>query len=255
MKYRICDVLYSLLVLIVRFSASVESLSEMKPASSPHVQRLVHSMCILRNERKAVTAAMFLKDRFPSLGIQRPDRALIQKKWFAELKKDTEVDQWELASELWDLKYREFQYVAIDYLKTIPKRKYKPEDHIKIAKLITTKPWWDTVDVFASNIVGTYFQAYPEMIHPVITEWRQSGKDMWLNRTCLLFQLRYKDKTDFDLLQELVMQYLEVDEFFIQKAIGWSLRHYSRTDPNAVREFVKDLDLSPVAKREATKYI
>ena len=78
---------------------------------------------------------------------------------------------------------------------------------------------------------------------------------MWLNRTCLLFQLRYKDETDFELLKGLVTQYLEVDAFFIQKAIGWSLRHYSRTDPDAVRQFVKDLDLSAIAKREATKYI
>ena len=43
-------------------------------------------------------------------------------------------------------------------------------------------------------------------------------------------------------------------EFFIQKAIGWSLRQYSKFNPEAVREFVIEINLQGLAKREASKY-
>lgn len=219
-----------------------------------HVDKLVGAMTKIRNVDKAQSMSKYLKGRFACLGVHKPQRDVIQKKWFLDLKKDDDLNHWEIASALWALDEREYQYVAIDFLRQQPKRIYEKEDHKRIEELISTKSWWDTVDHIASNVAGAYLQKYPDMIDPVITRWRNSD-DMWLHRTCLLFQLRYKENTDFQLLQDLVLQYLHVDEFFIQKAIGWSLRHYSRTDPDAVRHFIRDLDMSTVAKREAIKYI
>ncbi|CAJ1953588.1 unnamed protein product [Cylindrotheca closterium] len=208
----------------------------------------------IQNKQKGAEMKKYLKDHFSCLGIQRPARNTIQKPWLAVIKADFQVDPWDLAWELWEQEHREFQHVAIDYMKTFPKKSYKKDDHIKIERFITSKSWWDTVDFLASHVAGNYFQNCPEMIESVITKWRHSD-DMWLNRTSLLFQLRYKETTDFELLKGLVLQYLEVKEFFIQKAIGWSLRQYSRTNPDAVRDFIADLELSTVARREAIKYI
>jgi 3-methyladenine DNA glycosylase AlkD len=46
-------------------------------------------------------------------------------------------------------------------------------------------------------------------------------------------------------------------EFFIRKAIGWALREYAKTAPDAVREFALNHrdELSGLSFREATKHI
>ena len=42
-------------------------------------------------------------------------------------------------------------------------------------------------------------------------------------------------------------------EFFIQKAIGWALREYGKTNPNAVKIFVSQVNLYPFSAKEALK--
>jgi len=70
-----------------------------------------------------------------------------------------------------------------------------------------------------------------------------------------LFQLGYKKETDFELLSEIIRENLDSDEFFINKAIGWSLRQYAYIDPKAVKDFVKSTQLHPLSRREALKHI
>jgi 3-methyladenine DNA glycosylase AlkD len=195
----------------------------------------------------------YMKGKFVFHGIPSPKRNAIQKEWFAEVR-DADADRWALIDALWDQEQREFQYVAIDYLKRTPKKSIAIDDLSAIQHLITTKSWWDTVDLIASNYLGAYLAKFPEQIDSVIDTWRHDD-NMWLNRSCLIFQLKYKDKTDFELLKSLILQYQCESEFFIQKAIGWSLRQHSKFDPDAVREFVTEIGLEGLAKREATKYL
>ena len=58
-----------------------------------------------------------------------------------------------------------------------------------------------------------------------------------------------------ELLKSLIVQFQGNQEFFIQKAIGWSLRQYSKFNPKAVSEFVEEIKLKGLAKREAIKYL
>lgn len=218
-----------------------------------HLERLVSEMEAHAIPSKGENMAKYLKNHFVCYGIKSPVRNEIQRKWFGTLKGQN-IDPWDVVYNLWYLDQREYQYVAIDYMKKWPKRLLQKDDYKKLEELITTKSWWDSVDSIASNTVGSYFQAYPEMIDPVITRWRNSD-NMWLNRTCLIYQLKYRDAVDFELLKGLILQYMPNKEFFIQKAIGWSLRQYSKYNPDAVREFIADLELSTVAKREAVKYL
>jgi 3-methyladenine DNA glycosylase AlkD len=78
---------------------------------------------------------------------------------------------------------------------------------------------------------------------------------MWLRRSCLIFQLRYKSETNFTLLKGLIFEFTHDKEFFIQKAIGWSLREYAKTNPESVRDFVEESGIQGLAKREALKHI
>lgn len=218
-----------------------------------HINVLVREMERQKNAKIALSMAAYLKNRFVCYGIKSPVRKAIQKAWFASLM-GTELSHWDVVMNLYSLDQREYHYIALDYLNKTPKRDIQKDDYKALEELLTTHSWWDSVDTIASNYVGKYFQKFPEMIPLVIGRWMKSDT-MWLNRTCLIFQLKYGTKTDFNLLKKLIRRYQKNSEFFIQKAIGWSLRQYSKFNPEAVREFILEIELKGLAFREASKYL
>lgn len=123
-----------------------------------------------------------------------------------------------------------------------------------LERLLITKSWWDTVDFLASHITSALFLNYPQQTLEYITHWRQS-ENIWLRRTALLFQLKFKHDTDSLLLFDVIRENQENSEFFIQKAIGWALREYSKTDPIAVKKFIVEQNIQGLAKREALKWV
>lgn len=207
----------------------------------------------LQNPEKAEKMSAYMKGISPFFGISAPDRAAIQREWFP-LVKTSNLDFWTLIRELWERDEREFQMVAVDLLKKRPKKDYSVEDWSELEWVLTQKSWWDTVDLVASNSVGTYFLQFPDMLEDIIESWRKSD-NFWLNRTCLIFQLKYKGKADFELLKSLIEDFKWNQEFFIQKAIGWSLRQHSKFDPQGVKAYLDSSDLKGLALREASKYI
>lgn len=148
---------------------------------------------------------------------------------------------------------REYQYFAITLLeRMIKKANFEIVDLLEY--LIVNKSWWDSVDGIAVNLAGTFFNNYHDMIDDITYKWMNSG-NMWLQRTCILFQLKYKQKTDFELMTKFILQCSGSNEFFIQKAIGWALREYSKTNPDAVIEFIRKNQLKPLSVREGLKRI
>ena len=107
--------------------------------------------------------------------------------------------------------------------------------------------------MIASNLVGNLFQKYPHLIPAYVSKWEKSD-NMWLVRTAIIFQLKYKNDTDFKLLKRVIERHLSSKEFFIQKAIGWALRQYAKFEPELVQEYVKRTDLKPLSRREALKH-
>jgi 3-methyladenine DNA glycosylase AlkD len=120
--------------------------------------------------------------------------------------------------------------------------------------LIVTKPWWDTVDFISSHLVGTLFRNHKELIEELVPKWMKS-ENIWLQRSVLLFQLKYKKTLDEKILFDTILKLNTSKEFFIQKAIGWALREYGKTNPNAVVAFVDHTPLAPLSKREALRRI
>ena len=202
---------------------------------------------------KAVNMENYLKNQFACLGIKTPMRNEIQKEWFKKVK-TTDINHWDIVYNLWELDHREYLYIGIDLLKKTPAKLIQIEDDKLLEEILTTKSWWDSVDLIASNYVGKYFLKFPDQIDSVIGRWRKSD-NMWLNRTCLIFQLKYKDKLDFELLTSLIEEFKWNQEFFIQKAIGWSLRQHSKLDPEAVKTYLETSELKGLALREASKYL
>ncbi|MCV5062626.1 DNA alkylation repair protein, partial [Escherichia coli] len=117
-----------------------------------------------------------------------------------------------------------------------------------------TKSWWDSVDSIVPTFLGDIFLKHPELISAYIPKWIASD-NIWLQRAAILFQLKYKQKMDEELLFWIIGQLHSSKEFFIQKAIGWVLREYAKTNPDVVWEYVQNNELAPLSKREAIKHI
>lgn len=159
----------------------------------------------------------------------------------------------QMITSMWELPEREYQYVAVDYL--VKHKKKLTEEHVDLIEyLITTKSWLDTVDALASHVVGELFSKYPNLIKERGEKWLHS-ENIWLQRTMILYQLKYKEATDEDFLYFVIRKLKEIDEFFNQKAIAWALREYSKTNPDSVRKFIESENLSKLAVREGSKYI
>lgn len=220
---------------------------------SDYLQPLQESMTQAANPELALGMAAYMRDQFVFLGIKSPERRALLSAFLAMYGLPDAQDAPAVAQALWKLPQREHQYNALDILRRLQK-KLTPDFVPTLEWLITTKSWWDTVDGLATNTAGPIFAAYPQARETAVQQWR-AEPNIWLRRTTLLFQLKYKDKTDVPLLFSLIEQNREDDEFFIQKAIGWALREYSKTDATAVRRFVARSQLSSLAEREALKWL
>jgi 3-methyladenine DNA glycosylase AlkD len=146
------------------------------------------------------------------------------------------------------------QYCGIEILIKKLKKNYKKGDIQLIENLIITNSWWDSVDVIAKYILGGYLLEHPAETEKVIERFSNSD-NIWLNRSAILFQLGYKRKTNFDLLKSECEKHKNSNEFFIQKAIGWALREYAKTNLEAVRNYVDNTNLKKLSQKEAKKHI
>ncbi len=197
--------------------------------------------------------AAYMRDKFPFLGVKSPLRKQLEREFIHEHGLPPLEDLSNILLDLWSLPEREYQYVAHMLLGKFEKK--LPPDFIDtIETLLTTKSWWDTVDSLAGNAVGSHFLRYPVVRENKLAQWRNSN-DFWLRRTCILFQLKYKTNTDFELLKDIIQENLSSKEFFINKAIGWALRQYSKTNPEAVRTFVTETPLTALSAKEALKWL
>ncbi|WP_066496848.1 DNA alkylation repair protein [Abyssisolibacter fermentans] len=205
-----------------------------------------------RNKENAIKMSAYLKNNFPFLGIKKPERAALQKNFIKQCKQTKKID-WNFIYELWNLPEREFQYLALDLLIALIKE-LKKTDINKIENLIINKSWWDTVDLLASKLTGSIVSKYPELKETHIINW-SNQENIWLIRTAILFQLKYKEKTDTEFLSKIITTNYNTNEFFINKAIGWILREYSKTNKQWVKSFIENNELSPLSIREGSKYI
>lgn len=207
-----------------------------------------------RNAENAVAMSKYMKNNFPFFGIKTEDRRRLFKTIWADNHKEVSENSREIAMSLYLKKERELHYCALEILMKNLKNNYVKEDIHLIEKLITTSSWWDSVDVIAKFILGGYLQKIPLETDVVISRFSNS-ENMWLNRSAILFQLGYKEKTNFELLKLVCEQHKLSNEFFIQKAIGWALREYGKTNPEAVKDFVVVSKLKKLSEKEALKNI
>lgn len=214
-----------------------------------HIQTLYSSQA---NEAIALQAKAYLKGQFAFYGIKSPERRMLDKECWEAVGLPKYEDLAEIVKTLWKEPQRELQYFALELIGKL-KKQWK-EDLIEVLEYtITHKSWWDSVD-FAAKWVGEFFRKFPHLIIPVTERWMESG-NMWLQRVCIIFQLTYKKLTNTQLMFDYMLLCADSKEFFLQKAIGWALRQHTRTDAQAVIEFVANHKLKPLSQREALRLL
>ena len=202
----------------------------------------------------AIPMENYMKNNFSFLGIKTDERRAVFKKNYENHKIEIKNNFRAIGWEIFNKKEREFHQCGIDLMVKEFKKNYILEDIQLIEKFIITNSWWDSVDVVAKYLLGNYLIQFPDETFIVIERFSNS-QNRWLNRTAIIFQLSYKEKTNFDLLKSECEKHKESKEFFIQKAIGWALRDYSRFNPIGVKEYVNATNLKPLSSREALRNI
>jgi 3-methyladenine DNA glycosylase AlkD len=204
----------------------------------------------LADPARAVAMRAYLRHQFDFLGIATPQRRAVLRPLFKQLKGQDGNALLALATQLWQLPEREFQYAALDLLAM----HWKALDASHLPQLLSlarSKSWWDTVDGVAA-LVGDVLRFQHDGMDAAL----QHG-DFWMRRIALLHQLGWREKTDARRLAQYALALSHEKEFFIQKAIGWALRDYARHAPDFVRQFIQDhrQQLAPLSIREAMKHL
>ncbi len=205
------------------------------------------------NPTIAAGAKAYMRNKSEFYGLPSPLRRQLVKEFIAHSGYPSYEQLEEMVRYAWEQPQREWQYAAME----IVEKSLKKADPglLDLAEwMITNKSWWDSVDFVAPNIVGALFKKFPEVRMLYIEKWMNSGY-LWLQRSCLIHQLHYNKTTDQELLFTLCERLANHPDFFIRKAIGWSLRQYSKTFPDAVVAFVNTHEMSNLSRKEALKVI
>lgn len=203
---------------------------------------------------RAAGQKKYLRNQFECFGLTSGERRALQK----EIVKKYPITEYQelvdTTHEMWMKEERDFHHAAMELWGTYEKM-WTVDTLEEFRRCITTKSWWDTVDHLASNCVGKLITTHPEL-QKEMNSWIVD-ENLWIRRTAIIHQLKYKEKTNEQMLFDFCVKTCKETDFFIRKAIGWALRQYSKSSPDSVKEFVikNKSKLSPLSIKEASKYL
>jgi len=225
----------------------------MSEKSTLLISKLVIEFEKQSNETKAIQMKAYMRNQYKFYGIPSPQRKEITKKIIGSTSFNTFKELESFLHECLKKEEREWSYVALDTLLQF-KKNWTIESIHFIEFFLLKNTWWDTLDLLSANVVGPYFKCFPETKSHWIEKWLAS-ENFWLNRVCIIFQLKYKNETDYLLLTDSILLFKESNEFFVQKAIGWALREISKHNPQFVINFTNQYEIKPLSKREALRIL
>jgi 3-methyladenine DNA glycosylase AlkD len=204
---------------------------------------------------RAPAMAAYMKTTMPFLGVGAKDLRATAKS-AARRFPPADRSRYEASVlALWQLPHREEKHVAVAYAREFPSF-VEPASIPLYERLVRDVAWWDFVDEIAIHLVGAALLMYPDDVWSVMDRWIEDD-DMWIRRTAILCQNRHRARTDERRLFRYCLARAAEKEFFIRKAIGWALREYAYTSPEAVRRYIAEHRnvLSNLSVREGGKHL
>jgi 3-methyladenine DNA glycosylase AlkD len=233
-------------------------LQDISKAGKKLLRALRQSLRYHADPAKAPIMQAYMKSAMPYLGVQTPEHRRICRQVFRAHPLDSFENWRDTVLTLWrEAQFREERYAAIALAAYHPYRDFRTVRALPLYKeMITTGAWWDYVDPIATRQIGELLRKSPERMALTLRKWAVAD-DIWLRRSAILAQLNFKTDTDLALLYDCIRPSLGRPEFFLQKAMGWALRQYARTDPEEVLQYVQDhrSQLSALSMREALKHL
>ena len=226
------------------------------PAVAALLSQIEAALRPLADVSQATPMRAYMLDQFAFLGIRATPRRQALR-GLPRLSHWTALELLALAEALWDLPEREFQYVAVDLLAK-HHRQLDVDSLPRLLQLVQRHAWWDTVDGLAGVVGDILLRARAgERDVQRHMDACLSDSNLWVRRVAMLHQLGWKAQTDEARLLRYALSLAPESDFFIRKAIGWALRDYARTSPEAVRAFLaKHVQrLSGLTRREAGKHL
>lgn len=218
-----------------------------------YIKSLEHEYEKNSHKVNALHQKAYMKNKFEFFGIITPLRRRIQNPFFIKAALPEKRYLNEIVKTLWNKPQREYHYFAQELLS---KYQYQIEEKdIELLEfMVVNNSWWDTIDFIAPTLIGNYFNRFPKNRNKYIQKWLSSG-NIWLQRSAILFQLKYKKTLDTEFLSMVINSLLGSKEFFISKAIGWILREYSKVNPKWVIDFANKTELSNLSRKEALRLL
>lgn len=219
------------------------------------VRFVVSSLSAAADPVKAAAMQAYMKTEMPFYGVQKAGRTPILRQLTRDFPPRTDEDYEAQVLAFWNLPHREEKYIALGVA-----RRFKifvtPNRLPLYHDLIVEGAWWDLVDEVATNLVRPLVVGHAQASWPSVDNWIHHP-DLWLRRSAIICQIGAKDRTDAERLFEFCRQGFDEKDFFVRKAIGWALRDYAKTDPDAVADFVNKhgAQMSGLSFREASKHI
>ncbi|GAX04362.1 DNA-7-methylguanine glycosylase [Secundilactobacillus pentosiphilus] len=207
---------------------------------------------LVGDSKLSTPMAHYMRDQFSFAGLKTPERKRQSKGLISQSKTVTLVELLVGIAAIYQRPEREYQYVAIDLMVANVKR-MTLDDVSQLASLVTQKAWWDSVDALRKGF-GDYIRFHPTDKNAVFDLFN-GQPNFWMRRVAITLQLMEKENTDLQMLTAAILPDLETPEFFIQKAIGWALRNYSKVNPQWVSQFIQTHELSRLASSEGSKYL
>lgn len=203
------------------------------------------------NKEQSIKMAAYMQNQFPFLGVPKPELKVFMKP-FLNLTKKQKFD-WDFVFVCWKKPYREAQYIGVEYV-LMHKNLLGSNNLENLKYLITHQSWWETVDSLDA-VVGAIVLKDPALQEEML-DW-SIHENIWIRRVAIDFQQEYKMQTNTHVLEQIIKNNFSSKDFFINKAIGWSLRDYSKVNPEWVRKFIDEnkTQLAPISLKEAGKLL
>ncbi len=229
------------------------------PPTTPLRAAIARQLKAQGDPQRAEQQQAYMKSSMPYAGVAAPELKKLCRATF-KVHPFSEATAWSAAvADLWrHAAVREERYAAIELL-LLPRYRrawLTPEQVPLLREMIESGAWWDYVDLLASNAMAHLLKNHPQTITPLLYEWAEDS-NLWIRRTAILAQLKFYDATDTKLLFFAIQHSMGDKDFFARKAIGWALRQYSKTDAQAVVDFVllHRENLSALSISEALKVL
>ncbi len=206
------------------------------------------------NPERAAKEKSYLKSPHKFFGVTVPFIAKMAKDF---KKTNGNIDKgfvFELAERLWNSAYHQEKTLAIKLLGEYSEQ-LDYESMPMLEHMLSTSAGWDHIDGIANHLVDAVLRK-DLRTYEYLKEWSKS-ENFWMRRAALISQvlLFREGKGDRKLFFSLAERMIEEKEFFIRKAIGWTLREMSKAEPDEVFDFlmkVKDR-ASGLTLREGAK--